>query len=343
MPLPLGRRVKPRADDSDDGYDYDDMLEGSSPSVLETGDADEDGILSGSDEDDDDNDDGGGVGPDVQGQLSSISFGTLARAQDSLSKKRKRGSDQTPHQEDKLEALRARLRELKEAKALSSGRSKKSEVSSAKSSRKPQDSEDESVDGDDDDDDDDNQSEDSEEQGPSKSRSSKHAPASQSSKRQVTRKRNVVDAPVRRVRDPRFGPVGGPNDDTALSKNYAFLNDYQTSEMSELRAAIKKTRNDDEKETLKRKLLSMESKKKARESKERQQEVLREHRKKEKQAIKEGKNPFYLKKSDQKQMALVEKFNKMKGKDREKLMERRRKKVAGKEKKNMPQARRMVG
>lgn len=336
MPLPLNRRVKPRADESEDDYDGE-IIEGSSPSVLETGDGDQDGILSLSDEDDQDDD----AGPDVQNQLSSISFGTLAKANDSLSRKRKRGSNETPAQEDKLEALRARLRELKEAKGSADGKSKKkNQDKSARSGARQQDSDDEPQEDDEEDEDEDSEAED---EGPSKSRSSKHAPASQSSKRQVTRRRSVVDAPVRRVRDPRFGPIGGPNDDTTLSKNYAFLNDYQTSEISELRAALKKTRNEDEKDILKHKLLSMESKKKARESKERQQEVVREHRKKEKQAIKEGKNPFYLKKSDQKQMALVEKYNSMKGKDREKLMERRRKKVAGKEMKNMPQARRMAG
>jgi len=164
-----------------------------------------------------------------------------------------------------------------------------------------------------------------------------------SSKRQVTRKRTVIDAPKRQVRDPRFAPIGGRTDETTIQKNYAFLNDYQESEMAELRAAINKTKNEDEKDVLKRKLLSMESKKKARESKDRQQQVLREHRKKEKEAINQGKNPFYLKKSDQKQLALVEKYNSMKSRDREKLMDRRRKKVAGKEKKMMPQARRMAG
>ncbi|KAH0409113.1 hypothetical protein KCU90_g21220, partial [Aureobasidium melanogenum] len=93
---------------------------------------------------------------------------------------------------------------------------------------------------------------------------------------------------------------------------------------------------------LKRKLLSMESKKKARENKEREQEVIREHRKKEKEAIAQGKNPFYLKKSEQKKQALVNKFDSMKSKDRERLIERRRKKISQKEKKNMPAPRRII-
>ena len=128
-------------------------------------------------------------------------------------------------------------------------------------------------------------------------RSSKHAPALQSSKRAVTRKRTVVDAKKPVARDPRFDKVAGPRpDEHTLKKRYAFLNDYKASEMAELQAAIKKTKNETEKEKLKRKLLSMESQKKAQESKDKQQEIAREHKKKERELIKQGKQPFYLKK-----------------------------------------------
>lgn len=324
MPLPLNKRVKARAEEPADEYDgYE--SEDSSPSVIETGDVDGGEIFSSGDEDELDEQEEGEA---AQERLANISFATLAKAQDSLSRKRKRETDEAPKKDDKLEALRARLRELREQKGLSDSKPNKKSASK-------EDSEDE--------DDDDESGSESDDNGAPKSRSSKHAPGSQTSKRQVTRKRIVIDAPKRQVRDPRFGPIGGRNDEVSINKNYAFLNDYAESEMNELKAAIKKTKNEDDKYVLKQKLLSMESKKKAREAKERQQEVLREHRKKEKEAINQGKNPFYLKRSEQKQLALVEKYNSMKGKDREKLMERRRKKVAGKEKKAMPQARRMVG
>ena len=327
MPLPLNKRVKARADrvvDEHDDYESDD----SSPSVIETGDIDGGEILPSGDEEDGVSEDDQAEG--AQEKLISISFGTLTKAQESLSRKRKRDTDKTPQNVDKLEALRARLRELRDQKGLSHDNSGGATHKSSKDENSENDDDDGSGSSEDD-------------QGAPKSRSSKHAPGSMSSKRQVTRKRTVVDAPKRNIRDPRFGPIGGPTDETKLQKNYAFLNDYAESEMSELRVAIKKTKDEDDKDILKRKLLSMESKKKSQESKERQQQVLREHRKKEKEAINEGKNPFYLKRSDQKQLALVDKYNSMKSRDREKLMDRRRKKVAGREKKNMPQARRNVG
>jgi len=58
--------------------------------------------------------------------------------------------------------------------------------------------------------------------------------------------------------------------------------------------------------------------------------------------VKDGKKPFFLKKSEQKKLALVDKFAKMKSKDREHLIERRRKKASQKERKNMPVDRRGV-
>jgi ribosomal RNA-processing protein 36 len=329
MPLPLGKRVKARADVSEDENDYEQYSEDdSSASIIETGADDGVDILDSSDED---------VEEDVKDKLSSISFGTLSRAQESISKKRKRPAGGDDEKEDKLEALRARLRELRESKGVDTapkkskkgGAEKSTTTPAAKKSRTTKD------------DDSASDNSDSDEDGPPHARSSKHAPMAQASNRQVTRKRQVIDVPKQQVRDPRFGPLGGPVDETALAKKYSFINDYQDSEMAELKTAIKKSKSEDEKAILKRALLSMESKKKARENKDREQEVIREHRKKEKAAIAEGKNPFYLKKSDQKQQALVNKFDSMKSKDRERLIERRRKKVSQKEMKNMPAARRM--
>ena len=172
------------------------------------------------------------------------------------------------------------------------------------------------------------------------SRASKHAPAELSSKKAVSRKREVVLMRKINHRDPRFEPLSGAVDEQRTKENYSFLDDYRDSEISELKAAIHKTKNVEGKEKLKRAILSMESRKKVQEMKEQQQEVLRKHRKEEKEKIEQGKRPFYLKKADQKKMALVEKFEGMKGKQVDKLIERRRKKKAARERKGMPEARR---
>ncbi|OJD31546.1 rrna processing protein [Diplodia corticola] len=329
----LSRSLRAREEESDD-EPYSDELEGSSPSVLATGDGGEiesSGSEPDADQDEDVDDAESTNGEDVQAQLSKVSFGALAKAQDSLSKhkdtgrKRKRGSDQTADQEDKLQALRERLRELKKSKA--------GDANTKKPSRKVEEPES--------DDDTESSNSDQEDSGKkSKSRSSKHAPAVMTSKKPVSRKREVLASKKRTARDPRFEALSGSLDSNQLKHNYAFLDQYRDSEMAELKASIKKTKNEEDKNILKRKLLSMESQKKAKDSKERHEKVVREHKKQERDAVKQGKTPYFLKKSEVKQRALVDQFSNMKGKQRERLIERRRKKATAKERKNMPDARR---
>lgn len=149
--------------------------------------------------------------------------------------------------------------------------------------------------------------------------------------------------PKRAYRDPRFDALYNqpPNLKDNSEKAYAFLNNYQKSEIRELRTAIKATRNEDEKETLRRKMVSMENRLKSKAAKERERDVVRKHRREEREKVEQGKQPYYLKEKEIKAKALEEKFKEMKGKDREKLMERRRKKEGQKEKKKMPMARRV--
>lgn len=228
----------------------------------------------------------------MQEQLSKVSFGALSKAQDSLSKqndssrKRKRGTDHSADQEDKLQALRERLRELKKVK----GKESSTKKSANKAKVQESDAEDAS-------DGDSESGSDQKDAGKkSKSRSSKHAPAVMSSKKPVSRKREILASQKRIARDPRFDSLSGALDTNQVRDNYAFLDEYRDSEMAELKATIKKTKSDEDKEILKRKLLSMESQKKAKASKERREKVMKEHKKQEKEAVKEGKTPFFLKK-----------------------------------------------
>lgn len=222
--------------------------------------------------------------------MSKVSFGALAKAQDALSKstdrKRKRGEESSTAQEDKLEALRERLRQIK-AEKVANGEVKPSKKPKVSDKGKPKRQEREESEG----------QGDSDSEAAPHARTSKHAPAVQSSKRMVSRKRQVVDVKKPVFRDPRFENVGGPRpDENTLSKRYSFLNDYKAAEVAELKKAIKKSRNGDEKEQMRKQLESMESQMKTQQRKDEQQAVKSEHKKKEKELIKDGKQPFYLKK-----------------------------------------------
>lgn len=153
--------------------------------------------------------------------LGSISFGALAKAADSLSSK---PPSTTPTSaSSKLDLLRQRLRELKEENGVPT------EDSSRSNRHKDH----------------------------PPSRSSKHAPTEMSSRKAVTRRREVVPVPKRDIRDPRFEPLSGPIDEEKMRANYKFLEAYREDEMKQLKEGIRKTKDEESKARLKRELLSM--------------------------------------------------------------------------------------
>ena len=91
--------------------------------------------------------------------------------------------------------------------------------------------------------------------------------------------------------------------------------------------------------------MSLESKIRAADAKQRENEILKRHKEKEKEAIRSGQKakPYFLKKSDVKKEASAEKFNSMGKKARDKTSERKRKRVTGKESKGMPRVRSEAG
>ncbi|CAI0642121.1 unnamed protein product [Colletotrichum noveboracense] len=223
--------------------------------------------------------------------ISSVSFGALAKAQASMpAGRRKRGAAAEPSEQDSDSDSGP--------EEAGNGRKPKSAADLAK-------------------------------------RTSKHAPMEMSSKRQVSRKREVIAVPKMEVRDPRFDPLSGPVDEAKARKAYAFLDEYRADEMKQLRAEIKKTKDAAKKEEMKRLLLSMESKMKARQRKDREQELMQEHKRREKELVKQGKQPFYLKKAEQKKRLLVDQFSNMKKRQVDKSIERKRKKVVAKERKEL--------
>jgi ribosomal RNA-processing protein 36 len=179
-------------------------------------------------------------------------------------------------------------------------------------------------------------------------RTSKHAPAVQSSRHAVSRRRDVFELPVSlKSRDPRFDPTvtASSADRSALdkaNKNYSFLSAYQASEILDLKAQIKKSKDPDVIATLKRQVMSLDSKMRAAEAQQRERDIVKRHTQKEKEAIKSGRKskPYFLKRSDVKREALAEKLESMGKKARDKAMERKRKRVKSKESKGMPKVRR---
>ncbi|KAI9818517.1 MAG: rRNA biogenesis protein rrp36 [Pycnora praestabilis] len=300
----LQRRVRPRQEVSREEEEYEESSEDGTSSSVE--DAVDDGH-SGEDEESE-------IISEPHSSehaIGSISFGALAKAQESLGKRQSRNPEDASSGTDKLQTLRERLHGLKRSKDGDDGYSTKGALTRSGNTGDI-----------------------------TTGRSNKHAPTEMSSRKAVSRKREVVPTTKREYRDPRFEPLSGPLDEVKMKRNYSFLEGYRDDEMKMLKDEIRKTRDEGVKEKLKRALLSMESKKKAQDSKDAQQDIIRNHRSKEKELVKQGKKPFYLKKTEQKNLALMDRYSKLKGKQLDHVIERRTKKKAAKEKRNMPSGRR---
>lgn len=263
----------------------------------------------------------------IQSEFRQISFGALAKAQNSIGKKRKRGAeDKSEDQPDDkksstLDDIRERLRIARERKlGLNTNTTNNSTQNNNNRYNKPK----------------------------PPPRTSKHAPAVQSSKIAVSRKRTIIEPTITKSRDPRFDPTVVKSSSSARRNNssaenaYAFLDEYRASEIKQLKEQLAKTKDAAQKEELKRAITSATDRQRALDNRKREREVLQEHKKKEKQLIKEGKKsqPYFLKKSELKREVLKKKYESMGSKERAKALERRRKKVASKEKKDLPWARR---
>ncbi|RYP20341.1 hypothetical protein DL766_008200 [Monosporascus sp. MC13-8B] len=113
--------------------------------------------------------------------------------------------------------------------------------------------------------------------------------------------------------------------------------------MGQLREAIRKTRDERARAELKRALASMQDRRQAQRRRDEEKALLAEHRRREKELVKQGKKPFYLKKSEQKKQLLMDRFAGMRKKQVDRTIERKRKKLVAKERRDMPVARRETG
>lgn len=104
--------------------------------------------------------------------------------------------------------------------------------------------------------------------------------------------------------------------------------------MKKLKELIKKERDPDLKDKLQNQLSRMIDRQATEAAQKRRQEIKRDHKRKEKELVLKGKNPFFLKKSDQKKLELIDKFKHLSESPKAlaRAMEKRRKRNSAKEK-----------
>ena len=157
-----------------------------------------------------------------------------------------------------------------------------------------------------------------------------------SSKRPPKRQKQA-EVKKKTVRDPRFDDLSGQYNEELFTKSYGFLSNIKEREREKVHKQFKKEKDPEKKAELKVLLNRTKQQKLAEEQKQKRTDREKAVRKIEKTLVQEGKTPFYLKKSDKSQLELAEKFRELKKSGKlENYLQKKRKKIASKDKKKFP-------
>ncbi|VVA29499.1 PREDICTED: ribosomal [Prunus dulcis] len=169
-------------------------------------------------------------------------------------------------------------------------------------------------------------------------RVNKNRPMEVSCKKPVTRFREIIQGSKKVVRDPRFESLCGTLDVDGFRKRYDFLFANELpAEREELQKQVKKSKDPEVIEELKKRISWIDKQLKSESAKRTEAAILAEHKQKEREAAKQGKQPFFLKKSEIRKKRLMEKYKQLKGSGKlEAFIEKRRRKNAAKDHRFMP-------
>uniref|UniRef100_A0A1I8MXE3 rRNA biogenesis protein RRP36 n=1 Tax=Musca domestica TaxID=7370 RepID=A0A1I8MXE3_MUSDO len=169
-------------------------------------------------------------------------------------------------------------------------------------------------------------------------RLNKNRPREQTAKRQVPflgaelrTKRKKDD-----VRDPRFDERAGEYDVKKFKENYKFVSEIREKEVAQLKAALNKTTDEEERREIKKTIQRLINKNVEEKKWHQKQQQLKEEQSDIQKAIAEGRQPHFITKKERRTKELVAQFEELKQKGKlAKHLEKRRKKNAAKDRKRI--------
>lgn len=133
-------------------------------------------------------------------------------------------------------------------------------------------------------------------------------------------------------RDPRFDDLSGDLKLDLWHERYQFLKDARKNELEILKNGLQEETNPVKKEKLKRTIQRMENQQREGVRKERENVVSRLEKKHQREALKQGEKPKYMKKKDKKLLLKTMQFDELKKENKvNKYLQRKEKKLAKKE------------
>lgn len=146
-----------------------------------------------------------------------------------------------------------------------------------------------------------------------KKKRTKSMPVEMSSKNPVSRDRDFMKVEKKKFRDPRFDNLSGKFEDHWFQKSYGFIDEIKGQEVQFLKQQVQSEEVDDrEKHKFQKALSVMTEQQKAAQRKKETQKLKQILRKKEAEAVAQGKKPFYFGHTAVKDADLKQKFSVLK-------------------------------
>ncbi|KAL8620269.1 hypothetical protein ACOMHN_064559 [Nucella lapillus] len=173
-------------------------------------------------------------------------------------------------------------------------------------------------------------------------KASKNRPEEVSSKQRLDPLSKLRKTKKKMYRDPRFDNISGTYREDCFHRDYSFIKDLKMEEKKKVKKQLKKEKNQEKKHKLKGILNKMAQEEQTSEIKQNKKKLLQDWKDKEREQIKEGKTPFFLKKgencssvkADLHKLELADKFRALKKKGQvSRQIEKKRRRNASKEKK----------
>uniref|UniRef100_A0A669Q157 rRNA biogenesis protein RRP36 n=1 Tax=Phasianus colchicus TaxID=9054 RepID=A0A669Q157_PHACC len=162
-------------------------------------------------------------------------------------------------------------------------------------------------------------------------------PVEMSAKKPMPFLRQVVPVTKKVHRDPRFDDLSGEYNPEIFMKTYSFLDTIKKQEKEMVQKQLKKCRNMEQKEKLQQLLNRMTQQEQAQKKQQKQRERELTLKRQQRELAKQGKKPFFLKRSEKRKLELAEKYAELKRSGKlESFLNKKRKRNAVKDKRRLP-------
>eukprot|EP00090_Calanus_glacialis_P035504 TRINITY_DN60601_c0_g1_i1.p1 TRINITY_DN60601_c0_g1~~TRINITY_DN60601_c0_g1_i1.p1 ORF type:complete len:402 (-),score=176.42 TRINITY_DN60601_c0_g1_i1:32-1237(-) len=143
-------------------------------------------------------------------------------------------------------------------------------------------------------------------------RENKNRPREMSSKKTVGRFREVVQVAKVQQRDPRFDPLCGEFDEKLFKDNYKFVNEMKSQDLTFLKKQIREEEDPERRKSIKYLIQRTENQLRQEAQNKVKEQELAVERDQKKDQLEAGVKPFYVSKSKQKEIKLVDQYEKLK-------------------------------